>query len=458
MSGLGRKVFAANEVLTAADVNGYLMDQTVMVFADATARTAAIAEPSEGMLTYLLDTNVYESWNGSAFVALAEEPDLSTLIPKSTVTTSQDILVADGASSVTRLGVGIDDQVLSVVGGAVAWANPSGGGAIWFNYEPNSTYQYRYYYPLDAGYYWLEFFDKDGNAGQSGTVIAYDSAMSPVATTQIIPEGPDNSETIGQSMARLSLGTAAEYLTFALPAASLIILSNAGPALPVDTSGTPQLLTSSGSVTLTDTSTVYLLGGGGGGGSKSGGYSSTAGGGSGYLTVLSSVAAGTYSYSVGASGNSNGTANTASGNTGGTSSFGNIGTAAGGIGGYYDGGAGGSGGGGSSGGNRGGGASGGVNGGNGNSGGQGNGGTGSGVNLPWFLKVAEQANAPLDQTAQGGALYGGGAGGGISYSNGNGQGGRGYGGGGGGARGSNQTGGPGSGGGGSAGAIFIVSE
>ena len=67
MAGLGRKVFAANEVLTAADVNGYLMDQSVMVFADATARTAAIAAPSEGMPSYLIDTSSFEIYDGSAW-------------------------------------------------------------------------------------------------------------------------------------------------------------------------------------------------------------------------------------------------------------------------------------------------------------------------------------------------------------------------------------------------------
>jgi hypothetical protein len=103
------------------------MNQSVIVFADSAARTSAIPSPVEGMLTYLEDTNAYESWNGSAFVALAEEPDLTSLIPKSTVTTSQDLIVADGASSVTRLGVGTDDQVLSVVAGAVAWADAGGG-------------------------------------------------------------------------------------------------------------------------------------------------------------------------------------------------------------------------------------------------------------------------------------------------------------------------------------------
>jgi hypothetical protein len=101
------------------------MNQSVIVFADAAARTTAIPSPVEGMLTYLEDTNAYESWNGSAFVNINDNTDA---IPKSTVTTAQDLIVADGASSVTRLGVGTDDQVLSVVAGEVAWADASGGG------------------------------------------------------------------------------------------------------------------------------------------------------------------------------------------------------------------------------------------------------------------------------------------------------------------------------------------
>jgi len=79
MSGLGRKVFTAGEVLAAADVNGYLMDQSVMVFADAAARTAAIAAPSEGMLTYLVDTSAYESWDGSAFISISNPGDITAV-------------------------------------------------------------------------------------------------------------------------------------------------------------------------------------------------------------------------------------------------------------------------------------------------------------------------------------------------------------------------------------------
>lgn len=52
MAGLGRKVWSAGDTLTAADVNGYLMDQMVMVFAGTAARASAIPTPSAGMCSY----------------------------------------------------------------------------------------------------------------------------------------------------------------------------------------------------------------------------------------------------------------------------------------------------------------------------------------------------------------------------------------------------------------------
>ncbi len=69
MAGLGFKTFAAGEVLTAANVNGYLMQQTIMVFADATARDAAITSPSEGMFVYLTGTNALQFYDSSAWTA-----------------------------------------------------------------------------------------------------------------------------------------------------------------------------------------------------------------------------------------------------------------------------------------------------------------------------------------------------------------------------------------------------
>lgn len=67
MAGLGRKVFTAGEVLDASEVNGYLMDQTIMVFASTSARTAAIGTPSEGMHVYISDINQLQYWDGAAW-------------------------------------------------------------------------------------------------------------------------------------------------------------------------------------------------------------------------------------------------------------------------------------------------------------------------------------------------------------------------------------------------------
>jgi hypothetical protein len=64
-----RKVFTAGEVLAAADVNSFLMDQTVMVFAGTAARGSAIGTATEGMYTHLNDTDALQYWNGSAWVS-----------------------------------------------------------------------------------------------------------------------------------------------------------------------------------------------------------------------------------------------------------------------------------------------------------------------------------------------------------------------------------------------------
>jgi len=69
MAGLGRTTFTAGAVLTAAQVQGYLQDQTIMVFAGTAARASAIASPSEGMFAYLSDTNALEYYDGAAWQA-----------------------------------------------------------------------------------------------------------------------------------------------------------------------------------------------------------------------------------------------------------------------------------------------------------------------------------------------------------------------------------------------------
>jgi len=69
-----RKVFTAGEVLAATDVNNFLMDQTVMVFAGTAARGSAIGTATEGMYTHLNDTDALEYWNGSAWESAIPTP------------------------------------------------------------------------------------------------------------------------------------------------------------------------------------------------------------------------------------------------------------------------------------------------------------------------------------------------------------------------------------------------
>lgn len=64
----GRKVWAADDVLTAADIMGYLMDQSVTIWSSATTRNAGILSPIEGNVTYLQDVNQFQQWNGSSWV------------------------------------------------------------------------------------------------------------------------------------------------------------------------------------------------------------------------------------------------------------------------------------------------------------------------------------------------------------------------------------------------------
>jgi hypothetical protein len=76
MAGAGAYLWEAGEVVTAANLNQYVQDQVVMRFANAAARTAAFGgagEPvlAEGMVTYLMDTDSVEVYDGAAFVAIA---------------------------------------------------------------------------------------------------------------------------------------------------------------------------------------------------------------------------------------------------------------------------------------------------------------------------------------------------------------------------------------------------
>lgn len=79
MAGQGWREWTAGEQLTDVKMQQFLQDQAVMRFADASARTTALTGVvSEGMITYLDDTNVVEVWDGSEWAELTGDPDIFT--------------------------------------------------------------------------------------------------------------------------------------------------------------------------------------------------------------------------------------------------------------------------------------------------------------------------------------------------------------------------------------------
>lgn len=113
-AGLGYKEFATGDVLTAADANGYLASQVVMVFASAAARTSAIASPQEGMISYLKDTNSTEYYSGSAWAAISGSTSSGlTLIKSQTIGTAVSSVTVTDAFSATY-----DNYLITITGGS----------------------------------------------------------------------------------------------------------------------------------------------------------------------------------------------------------------------------------------------------------------------------------------------------------------------------------------------------
>lgn len=66
----GFRTWTPGEVITASNVQEYLQDQTVMVFASESVRSTAIVVPTEGMLSWLEDDDKYQYYTGSAWTDL----------------------------------------------------------------------------------------------------------------------------------------------------------------------------------------------------------------------------------------------------------------------------------------------------------------------------------------------------------------------------------------------------
>jgi hypothetical protein len=148
-AGLGFKDFQTGEVLTAADVDGYLM-QGIWVFTNATARDAAVTSPQEGNFAFTKDNNSLWYYDGAAWVASGATGDIEGVTAGTgisgggtsgtvTITNSMataidakgDLVAGTGADTFAKLTVGANDTVLtadSTAATGLKWAAPAGGG------------------------------------------------------------------------------------------------------------------------------------------------------------------------------------------------------------------------------------------------------------------------------------------------------------------------------------------
>lgn len=147
-AGQGFKTFTTGEVLTAGDVNGYLM-QGVLVFASAAARNAAITSPQEGQFAFTKDTNGLWYYDGAAWVASGATGDIEgvtagvgisgggtsgtvtiTNSMATEITAAGDIIVGTGSGTFDNLPIGTTGQILTadttVSPYKVKWATASG--------------------------------------------------------------------------------------------------------------------------------------------------------------------------------------------------------------------------------------------------------------------------------------------------------------------------------------------
>jgi hypothetical protein len=150
-AGLGFKDFTTGEVLTAADVDGYLM-QGIWVFASTAARDAAVTSPSEGNFAFTKDTNSLWYYDGAAWVASGATGDIEGVTAgigisgggtsgTVTVTNSMataidakgDLVAGTGADTFAKLTVGANGTVLTAASGeatGLQWATPASGGGM----------------------------------------------------------------------------------------------------------------------------------------------------------------------------------------------------------------------------------------------------------------------------------------------------------------------------------------
>jgi hypothetical protein len=166
MAGAGFKDFVAGEVLTANDVDTYLMQQSLMVFADASARDTAITAPSEGMFAFLTGTDLLTYYDGSAWQEFTSGGGGVTISPTAPVDPDQGNLWwdSDDGKMYVYYDDGSSQQWVDAAGPSVAVQStaPTGyEGQLWLDDTDGSMYVY-YTDPGGGASSWIGAVSRSG--------------------------------------------------------------------------------------------------------------------------------------------------------------------------------------------------------------------------------------------------------------------------------------------------------
>lgn len=127
----GYRLYTTGDVLTAAQVQFNLQNQSIMYFADAAARDAAltVGVVQEGMFAYLADTNATVFYNGTSWEGIGDMSNGTLTSPKETVELSPS--PATGTVNIDTLTASVEVLTANATGN---WTtNVRGSGATTLN-------------------------------------------------------------------------------------------------------------------------------------------------------------------------------------------------------------------------------------------------------------------------------------------------------------------------------------